>query len=110
MGEKSDLSDRNKTPTFGVRVDVLNGNVGKVEVLQESGKEQRVNTANFEGMDNTCSRQADGGSEFLSEKAREQERNVKGSPKINKTILKIQHGQSEMSAESREIYEFLMFC
>jgi hypothetical protein len=33
MGEKSKLSDGNKTPTFGVRDDVLNGNVEKVGVL-----------------------------------------------------------------------------
>jgi hypothetical protein len=38
MGENSKLSDGNRTPALIVRDSVLSGNVGKVEVLQESGK------------------------------------------------------------------------
>jgi len=66
MGENSELSDGNETPEFDVPDCVFDGSVSNVEVLQESGKERRVNTANCARIDNVCSRQADGGSEFLT--------------------------------------------
>jgi len=96
------VSDENKTPALGVHDGVRNGNVDKVEVLQESGKERSVNMANCAEMDNVCTRQADGGSEFLSEKAKQQDRNVKGPPKIiiiRNTIMNLKHGQSQMSGK-----------
>jgi len=62
------LSDGNKRPGFDVCADEHNVKVGTVEVLQESGKERSVNTANCGEMDNICSGQADGVSEFLLEK------------------------------------------
>jgi hypothetical protein len=74
MGENSKLSDGNKTPALSVRDGVLSWNVRKVEVLQESGKKTK---GKYGEMDNVCSRQTYGTSEFLSEKAREQDGNLK---------------------------------